>query len=149
MNQNNNDEMIKICNVIRLIAAITCIIGVFLPYISLVGIEVSLKETYVNNKDYGYLIGILAAAGFAFILSLNKTPDWGILGAAVLIIERISTKELWDGYADAEKAMSAIEKVLYKAMVSKEAGYYCIIIGSIALFLSGLACSVLAAKRNN
>ena len=143
--KRDNTEIIKLLFIIHLIASITCFIGVFLPYVSVINIDVSLKETFTKKEDYGYLILLIGAPVLGLILSLCRTPDWGILGAVTLVVERMSTKELWDGYDSISTEASAFEKLLYRAMIGKEAGYYCIIIGSIAMIISGLAATVLTS----
>lgn len=146
MNQGIKIDILKVLLTLYMIAAITCFISVFLPYVSVINANFSLKDAFANEDEpqYGYLILLLGASGLAFFFSLYKKTEWGIFGAVVLITERYSTREVWEGKSGSD--MSAFEKVIYNALIGKEIGYYGIIIGSVVLILTGVVYSYLSGK---
>ncbi len=148
MDQNSKTDALKVCLTLHLIASVTCFISVFLPYVNVINANFSLANFYVNenNKEYGYLILLLGASGLAFAFSLAKKTEWGICGAIILITERYSTHEIWEGKNGTE--LSGFEKVLYKVLISKEIGYYSIIIGAVVLILTGVVYSCMVRNEN-
>ena len=123
----------KLPNFIAIIAAIVLALGAFLPYASVSIFGISKSTSLLDGGDG---IFFLVAAGIALLFALFN------LNIGVIIMGVISV-----GLAVFEAVTFENSNTDALGLLNKEIGYYLMIIGAIAVFVSGIIGAIIKAKR--
>lgn len=123
----------KLPNFIAIIAAIVLALGAFLPYASVSIFGISKSTSLLDGGDG---IFFLVAAVIALIFALFN------LNVGVIIMGVISI-----GLAVFEAVTFENSNTDALGLLNKEIGYYLMIIGAIAVFVSGIIGAIIKAKR--
>lgn len=114
-----------------LFASVLVGISAFLPYISVSFLGSSLSKSLFDGGD-GIFIIIIAAIALICSLSEKYVPVI-LMGAASFVLFFVENSSVTSSLSKADRASAAIAK----SMIQNGAGYYCLLIGSIALILFG------------
>ena len=110
-------------NIPALLASIVFLIGSFLPYYGVTIFGIKGDVSLVDGSDGVFFILV---GGFAIISAL--------LGSRTLLIVSGGLALLLAGF----EGYHVFHKAEYAALYSREVGYYCTLVGSIATIASGL-----------
>ena len=117
-------------NIIGIIAGAVIILATFLPFVSVSLLGTTASQSLMDGGD-GIIYIAVAALGILFAC-LGKNIIVGIAGVISLILFFIENSSLNDIGKDAYLGELA------SSLVQKGAGYYLILIGSIALIVAGV-----------
>ncbi len=114
-----------------LFASVLVGISAFLPYISVSFLGSSLSKSLFDGGD-GIFIIIIAVIALICSLSEKYVPVI-FMGAASFVLFFVENSSVTSSLSKVDRASAAIAK----SMIQNGAGYYCLLIGSIALILFG------------
>lgn len=115
-----------------LFASVLVGISAFLPYISVSFLGSSLSKSLFDGGD-GIIIIIIAVIALICSFSEKYIPVI-LMGAASLCLFFVENNSVTLSLSKVDQASAAIAK----SMIQNGAGYYCLLIGSIALILFGI-----------
>ena len=107
-------------------------ISAFLPYLSVSLFGSSLSKSLIDGGD-GYIVIIIAAIALISSFSEKYIPTF-IMGIASLGLFFLENNHVASNLNTVDSRTSAIAK----SMLQNSAGYYCLLIGSIALIIFGV-----------
>ncbi len=126
-------------NIIGIIAGAVVALAAFLPFVSVSFFGTTMSKSLMNGGD-GILYLIVAALAILFAC-LGKNIIVGITGVISLVLFFIENSSLNDVAKDDYLGELA------SSLVQKGAGYYLILIGSIALIVAGVV-GFMQKKKN-
>ena len=115
-----------------LLASVIVGISAFLPYISVSFLGSSLSKSLFDGGD-GIIIIIIAVIALICSFSEKYIPVI-LMGAASLGLFFVENNSVTSSLSKVDQASAAIAK----SMIQNGTGYYCLLIGSIALILFGI-----------
>lgn len=107
-------------------------ISAFLPYLSVSFLGSSLSKSLLDGGD-GYIVIILAVIALICSFAEKYIPAV-IMGVASLGLFFLENSNVASNLNTGDSMSSAIAK----SMIQNSAGYYCLLIGSVALILFGI-----------
>ena len=107
-------------------------ISAFLPYLSVSFFGSSLSKSLLDGGD-GYIVIIIAAIALICSFAEKYIPAV-IMGVASLGLFFLENSNVASNLNTGDSMSSA----LAKSMIQNSAGYYCLLIGSVALILFGV-----------
>lgn len=123
--------------ILCIIASMIICVSAFLPYFSVSGLGVTVSKSLRDGNDW-IIIVIISAAALVFSV-LGKYLLVVFLGMASLVMFFIENNSVTTNLGKEIDALA-------KSLIQNSMGYYCLLVGSIALII--FAVLGLAAKKN-
>lgn len=126
----------------RALCILACLIigaSVFLPYFSVSGLGVTVSKSLMNGNDWIFVI-IISAVALAFTI-IGKYLPVVFLGMTSLVLFFVENNSITTNLG---KELDA----LARSLIQNSMGYYCLLIGSIALIVFAVL-GLAGNKRNS